>query len=392
MKKIIAATALIILLFTGCGLFGAKKKGWLTKYDYRVTVLVDSAISLQDYQVRIEAQGIDVKKPHCIDFSRIKPDGADICLTDSNGLTKLPFWIESWNNEKKTGVIWVKAPELTANQSKIFYLYYGSRKPRNLSSYNNTMQKLKVDSTTRALWHCDRKGDAIRDATKQKNHSEFSEVSWTEKDGGQWADQEDVRFSKGRALEFNGQGNYAEFPFTPELNFTGQQTLTIEAWIFPKDYNSHGTIIAKRGQYYLQVHENGRLACYLSGPKPEKYYYSKNKALLHHWSFVTMTYDGSELKLYINGQLDQTFKITGPITFFLDKIKAINYEHHPVRIGDDATGQNRWWVGLIDEIRILDRVLSAGEIKSDYERRQYTPKEPSVWIGDEEKYETWKEK
>ncbi|MEK7449297.1 MAG: hypothetical protein AAB019_07405, partial [Planctomycetota bacterium] len=105
MSKKLLISGIILLFVNGCALF-SQKSGWLTGYEYRSQVLVEltapSPESLKDFQVLVDLQGVDIKKPRCVDFSRIKPDGSDICFTDLNGLKKIPFWIQSWDNENKT--------------------------------------------------------------------------------------------------------------------------------------------------------------------------------------------------------------------------------------------------------------------------------------------------
>src|SRR5262249_41314476 len=71
------------------------------------------------------------------------------------------------------------------------------------------------------------------------------------------------------------------------------------------------------------------------------------------WSYVALTYDGAELKLYSNGQEFGT-AATGPI----------EQTEGPLEIG----GYGRWarqFKGRIDEVRIYRRALSAAEIAID---------------------------
>lgn len=80
------------------------------------------------------------------------------------------------------------------------------------------------------------------------------------------------------------------------------------------------------------------------------------------WYHLTAIYDGSEVKLYLNGQLDASYPLTGEIEIN-DKPAAIGaYGFNPFTSG---------WVqdyfnGTIDEVQIFDRALSASEIAAAY--------------------------
>jgi hypothetical protein len=59
-------------------------------------------------------------------FADAKPDGSDIRVTASDGVTKLPYWIELWDATKGTAKVWVKIPALATAQRLALYVYYGN--------------------------------------------------------------------------------------------------------------------------------------------------------------------------------------------------------------------------------------------------------------------------
>ena len=71
------------------------------------------------------------------------------------------------------------------------------------------------------------------------------------------------------------------------------------------------------------------------------------------WSHMTTTYDGSAVRLYINGTLVTTTPAIGSIT-------TTNQALH---IGGDAL--NEWFTGRIDDVRVYNRALGAAEIQTD---------------------------
>ena len=61
----------------------------------------------------------------------ITENGSNIRFTDSDGKNKeLNYWIESWDNNSKTGAVWVKVPNIPANgETKIRMGYVDAKAP-----------------------------------------------------------------------------------------------------------------------------------------------------------------------------------------------------------------------------------------------------------------------
>lgn len=74
------------------------------------------------------------------------------------------------------------------------------------------------------------------------------------------------------------------------------------------------------------------------------------------WSFVAATYDGSEVKLYINGTLKSAETVSG----------TINTNSLPLRIGADNEVTPSYFNGKIDEVRIYNGALSASDVQALY--------------------------
>ncbi|MCD6418074.1 DUF2341 domain-containing protein [bacterium] len=99
--------------------FQVRKPGW----DYRVPITIDNTSNsndLSDYQVLIVFDSQTL-----ISEGKMRQDCGDIRFTDSDGVTKLSYWIEGGCNTNKTKV-WVKVPLIPANSMKTIYMYYGN--------------------------------------------------------------------------------------------------------------------------------------------------------------------------------------------------------------------------------------------------------------------------
>ncbi len=86
------------------------------------------------------------------------------------------------------------------------------------------------------------------------------------------------------------------------------------------------------------------------------------------WYFATATYDGTKLKLYLNGNLENEKALTGTVTA----------SSAPLLIGKRSDGY--MWNGNIDEARIYNRALSPGEVQALY---NWAPGPVGYWKFDE---------
>jgi formylglycine-generating enzyme required for sulfatase activity len=127
------------------------------------------------------------------------------------------------------------------------------------------------------------------------------------------APQNDVRFADGKvgqAFEFHGGKDFAFV--APEAEITALQRLTIEGWVKVgfDPWTTEGKI-----NRFVTVGDTKAVLRYdgLSGPRQLHFYMSINGRLVHvrvdnvvlprEWLHVAGTYDGSRLRLYLNGRL-----------------------------------------------------------------------------------------
>jgi len=161
----------------------------------------------------------------------------------------------------------------------------------------------------------------------------------------------------GGALSFNGFNQNVEIPDSPSLNPTNE--ITLDAWVFTTGGNND--IISKDGegfdrQYLLTGRAGGTFRPHISTTTGFSFFDGSIVIQPNTWTHVAMTYDGSFLKLYVDGVFDGSISKTGNIITTTQ----------PVRIGGGApVGFNQLhWSGLIDEVEIFDRALTQPEIQS----------------------------
>ena len=155
----------------------------------------------------------------------------------------------------------------------------------------------------------------------------------------------------GQSFSFDGADDYVQVPDSASLDLTAQ--ITIDAWVYP----------TVQGRRVVDKITAGGSDGYLLDTWPGNVRFivgnigvvGSTPLSTGVWTHIAGTYDGSQLRVYVNGVLD------GSVNTNI----AIPTNNLPLRIGADQNGSNLF-NGLIDEVEIFGRGLSAAEIQSIY--------------------------
>ncbi|MBU3942489.1 prepilin-type N-terminal cleavage/methylation domain-containing protein [Patescibacteria group bacterium] len=169
--------------------------------------------------------------------------------------------------------------------------------------------------------------------------------------------EDDTPSGNGCSLEFDGVNDYINLGNGKSLNLTSE--ITITAWIYPRSIN-RGTIVAKNGPYYLSFGSIwGPTQHVGAAVLPGGSWIPINGSgiiPINKWSHVAMMYNGSKMKVYLNGKEDGSVSITGSMGLHGDTVK----------IGWGSPGFNQYFNGFIDNVRIYEQALSETQIKQLY--------------------------
>ena len=173
-------------------------------------------------------------------------------------------------------------------------------------------------------------------------------------------------YNPNSAYYFNGINNYISL-LKPE-KFIGLNKYSISLWVKPIDMPlySAGIIIGFGSAYspYLQciafqANSTFFAICYNNGKNP---FYSFSQSPLfetNNWAFIVVTRDNTSISMYLNGTrvLSRTAEETNN--------QDVNYGPEPFAAiigGRSNLDPEFFFKGVIDEVRIYNRVLTVDEI------------------------------
>jgi hypothetical protein len=161
----------------------------------------------------------------------------------------------------------------------------------------------------------------------------------------------------GRALSFNGSSNWVTVADSNSLDLTSGMTL--EAWVYPQSNSGVRDVIMKEGSaidIYNLYHRNWR-----GRPEGNVFANGVNRVVegtssisQNIWTHLATTYDGTNLRLYVNGVQRAVQALTGTIAT----------SSGVLRIGGNSVW-GEYFRGRIDDVRIYNRALAQSEIQSD---------------------------
>lgn len=161
-----------------------------------------------------------------------------------------------------------------------------------------------------------------------------------------------------RSLHFSGDGSYVNVPDTPSMD---PDYISIAFWVKPDAVTSsyqhiifkqripgmatsYGVWLSDTGRPYAEFSDGGA-----SGLA------ATTSLTVGTWNYVAVTYDGSDINMYVNGVHDahRTYA-NGPI----------QYGGHPLKIGHGD--YNSAFQGNVDDLRIYNRALTTSEVANIY--------------------------
>ena len=198
-----------------------------------------------------------------------------------------------------------------------------------------------------AHWDFDAgKGDVLHDRSGNGNHGTIHGATW-------------VKSGSGYALKFDGEDDYVNCGTDPSLDITGP--ITLQAFFQPSAVNrGEPGIVGKFFESYA-ISYYGTAHFYISSGGNNVSVPTK----IGQWMHVAGTFDGTTMRIYVNG-IEMVSKKSK-----FDQIKHGKNFFMGCIIGDPGAGdinlrRTAFFPGLIDSVRVHNRVLSEREIIESY--------------------------
>lgn len=176
----------------------------------------------------------------------------------------------------------------------------------------------------------------------------------------------------GKAFLYNGLDSYVEIPGTSEgpLNFSAKDTMSISVWVRLDSINTSRFIYGKGAtQYHLKYY-------YPAGWLFERYYETEEETKrvwyqpadtlreTRVWTMISVVQKDSLFELYVDGELVDNESATGTFESPVYTLNNFEIGREVFPVESDSTGQ--YFYGVIDELHIQDKAVSAGNIKASY--------------------------
>jgi hypothetical protein len=168
----------------------------------------------------------------------------------------------------------------------------------------------------------------------------------------------------GQTLNFDGVNDHVNLGMSVTNTLDPINTLTVEAWVYPTSNSGLGCIVGNYntniwdGQLqFLLRRDNTTYGVYIHNGS---YFIGLNTAAnsvaLNTWQHVAATWDGSQVKIYLNGVLANTANHAG---------SSFPTSAHEVWIGGNQMNNTENFRGNIDEVRIWKTAQCQGAIQTN---------------------------
>ena len=161
----------------------------------------------------------------------------------------------------------------------------------------------------------------------------------------------------GGAIDLDGAGDYVDCGNPPQL--TIRDELTIMCWFKVASFTrTWETILGKGDNSYRLSRGDGTgngTHMGISGTSASPDYFNAPTIVTDdRWHHIAGVYDGTQAIIYIDGVSDMVYPSTG----------QINESTYPLFIGENSQATGRHLDGLVDDVRVFNRALTAEEVKS----------------------------
>lgn len=205
-----------------------------------------------------------------------------------------------------------------------------------LALFLATAENVKAQSQKVAYWNFDEgSGTIVNDSTGNGNNGTLEGgVFWT------------TNSISGSALRFDGTGRIS-IPKTSSIELT--EKVSIEAWV-KRENNQDGIILSRNGPFFLGIRNNHIRGGVYTTPNAWAEIEGTNNLVIGQWYKLSMQYDGSSVKGFVNEVQDGTTPQNG-------LIPGSTFQPPYIGFGDGGHGSQPYFNGIIDEVKVYSSTI-----------------------------------
>jgi concanavalin A-like lectin/glucanase superfamily protein len=157
------------------------------------------------------------------------------------------------------------------------------------------------------------------------------------------------------AAAFDGSNDTVSVPHVAALS--ASTGLTLEAWVKPSSLSSTTGIARKGNGYQLRVNSSGAVKFYLwKGGSRIDMQTGAGIVAVNRYSHVVATWDGANVRIYVDNVLSLTRALAGPIDVSAERLF----------IGSEK-GTGSFFAGTVDEVAVYTHALSAARVAAHFQ-------------------------
>ena len=326
-----------------------------TSWNNRLKLTIDNTklgSDVTDYPLFIDLNNLPADFHNNVN----QTDARDLRVTKADGVTELPREVVFYNNSTDTGELHVKyTGTLSSSSPTDIYLYYGNSGASDYATTDTFGRNNVWTNSYAAVYHLGETGNGTTDEYKDS----FGTNDGT---GGNGVSSDTPTTTSGQldgAQDFDGISDFIQSADDATLDISSN--ITVSAWIYSdaaQDQFDKIVVKNKNTYYPFQLDFNGaaddKVHFTLSDSTQDRAIGSDADIATTNWTQVTGTYDGSTMRLYVDG-VAQAATYNASFT--------IETNNNPLLIGG-RVGQ--FFNGRIDEVRISSTARDSGWITTEY--------------------------
>lgn len=207
----------------------------------------------------------------------------------------------------------------------------------------------KILSDAIGIWTFDDvKGETVKDSSGSGN------------DGQIIGKAEIVDGKFGKAIKYNGSTQCVEVPHNDILDLTEQ--VTMMCWFYWdgagdgwQTFFSKGPMSGTNENWALFINTGGSYFHFITTPNGARINVDSPGGVIEvkKWQFVAGTYDGKNVRIYLDGEMIREQAMSGKMT---PNTSALRLGHRE--------GSPHWWMGMQDEMAVFKTALPEDQINA----------------------------